>query len=620
LAWVAFSQAQNYADNPRSQYSGKRHRVQPLDEDAPVVGGRRVPLWPFEVVTLSSLAVILIAYAVRSSQLKSGGGAQVAQYAGGEAADPGDPLEKRLINVVEEMSLASGTPQPRVYVMRSEGGINAFAAGWSPEDAAICVTRGCLLALSRDELQGVVAHEFSHIFNADMRINIRAMGMLFGLYSLAIVGREILYWGRGADDEDGKVGKMIMILGFGFLVLGWLGEMLGHVLAAAISRQREYLADASAVQFTRNPDGIGGALRKIAGASESGSVGSRIEAPKALAMSHMFFGAGSMSLSGGMLATHPPLEDRIEKVYGRPMGALAPIQAASEFAGPAAQSPAPAASGFAGSSMQKATLAALAVAASAQIMESSQQALPLGGGALPPVPERLRQACSEPEMAEGVCLALVCASQDSPDMRAKALELAVAAAGPRAAAALPLMVQDMMVVEASMHVPLIDLCAGSLKGLEEARKPALLKTMTAIAKLDGKVSLREQALFQVAKRRMARVGPASGKSQLADCALQAGLAVAWVARRAQADAKLAQAAFGAAAKSLPAGAAEAWSGGKSGETAPDWAKLDAMAPMQKPALAKAIGVAAGSGELGRDAARIACALLGCPAPFAEAAW
>src|SRR5207248_8209711 len=226
-----------------------------------------------------------------------GGGSVVAELLGGRLIDSntsGDDERKLLIGV-EEMSIASGVPFPQVYVMDDEAGINAFAAGHSTSDAAISVTRGCMKLLSRDELQGVVAHEFSHILNGDMRLNVRLIGLIFGIMALSIIGRMLMLTsaGRSSGRNDSRGG--LVLLGVGVFVLGLVGAFFGRLIMAAVSRQREYLADASAVQFTRNSDGIGGALKKIGGLAE----GSRIANPQAAEVGHMFF---ANALGGGGLA------------------------------------------------------------------------------------------------------------------------------------------------------------------------------------------------------------------------------------------------------------------------------------------------------------------------------
>ena len=577
-----------------------------------------MPLWPYALVTISSLGVVLGAAAVRSSQLKSGGGAQVAEFAGGSEADGSNPLERRLLNVVEEMSLASGTPKPRVYVMRSERGINAFAAGWSQEAAAICVTRGCLEGLSRDELQGVVAHEFSHIFNADMRINIRAMGMLFGLYALSIVGRELLDWGK-SDEEDSKIGSLILVLGLGFLLMGWIGQLLGHILAAAISREREYLADASAVQFTRNPEGIGGALRKIGGAGMGKIIGSHVVEPKAMAMSHMFLGAGSMSLAEGIFATHPPLDNRIKRVYGRPMEYLVPLPEESKKQVDRSVDMAEKTEGLVGAMSMQAAGNPIS-----SKMDTSAE-LGIGGGGtgaleagLKGIGKATREACEDKNRVGALCLALVIVSQKDEQYRMAGID----SIDQFQRSEVIRLVGELIKLEKAMHVPLLDLCAGTLKGLEEGQKEAILIKMTALAKLDEDISLREQALFQVAKRRMGTKMPKVGKAMLAANKEQASMALAWVARRSATSVQDAWERYQAGAKCMGmiTLSQSDWEASKKGEAQPSWNVLDMLAPMQKPALAKAVAAAAKESAGGVDACRIACALMGCPAPYASAQW
>ena len=237
-----------------------------------------------------------------------GGGGKVALELGGSLVDPDtrDPLKRRLVNVVEEIALASGVPVPEVYVLEQESGINAFAAGYSPADAAIAVTRGTLEKLSRAELQGVIAHEFSHVFNGDMRLNIRLMGALFGILLLAIIGRRVLvhshFMGRSRD----RNGAAILALAVTLMLVGYIGLFFGRWIKAAVSRQREYLADASAVQFTRDPDGIAGALKKIAVYSDASYLQADTEE-----VGHMLFGQGR---AAHIFATHPPLAERIARI------------------------------------------------------------------------------------------------------------------------------------------------------------------------------------------------------------------------------------------------------------------------------------------------------------------
>ena len=253
---------------------------------------------------------ILGASMFKTSVLSSGGGAVATQMGGTLVpADVQDPLRRRLRNVVEEMAIASGVPVPEIYVLEEESSINAFAAGYTPSDAAVAVTRGTLELLDRDELQGVIAHEFSHILNGDMRLNIRLMGVLFGIMVLGLIGRLIVRGGYHASIVSSRRDRgapVVLIIGLGLAILGGIGMFFARVIKAGVSRQREFLADASAVQFTRQSSGIANALKKIGGYGE----GSLIQAADPEEVSHMLFGSG-LKLSG-MFATHPPLIKRIQ--------------------------------------------------------------------------------------------------------------------------------------------------------------------------------------------------------------------------------------------------------------------------------------------------------------------
>ncbi len=273
-------------------------------------------------------AVMLCASAFKVSSLSAGGSA-VAEMVGGRriGPNPTDPGEQRLRNVVEEMALASGVRMPEIFVLEREESINAFAAGYTLDNAAVAVSRGCLQQLDRDELQGVVAHEFSHILNGDMRINTRLVGIIFGILVLAVIGRVIFQiTGRGAmhtrrsRDSKGGGAAAIVLIGLAVMVVGYVGALFGRLIQSAISRQREYLADAAAVQFTRNPSGISNALRKIGAFAH----GSRIQHPDGQEMSHMFFANGIGKAFLGAFATHPPLDKRIaaidpQGVYAKPL-------------------------------------------------------------------------------------------------------------------------------------------------------------------------------------------------------------------------------------------------------------------------------------------------------------
>jgi len=254
--------------------------------------------------SLATLAVIGLGSLYRIASLRGGGEAVALQMGGTPVPeDASDFNLRRLRNVVEEIAIASGVPVPKLYVLEHEAGINAFAAGYAPADAAIAVTRGALDKLNRDELQGVIAHEFSHVLNGDMRLSIRLMGVLFGIMMLSIIGERVLVHGRGGR---GRGGGAVLGIALVALVVGSIGLFFGRLIKAGVSRQRESLADASAVQFTRQTAGLAGALKKIAGLHDGSLL---TDKGKAEEVSHMLFGQGfAMSK---WFATHPPILERI---------------------------------------------------------------------------------------------------------------------------------------------------------------------------------------------------------------------------------------------------------------------------------------------------------------------
>jgi Zn-dependent protease with chaperone function len=268
----------------------------------------------FLFVTAGALVVIVGGSLYKIGQL-AGGGKAVAEMMGAIPVPPNtsDPRQRVLRNVVEEMSIASGIPTPSVYVMPSEEGINAFAAGFTTRDAVVCVTQGSLTKLSRDELQGVIAHEFSHILNGDMTLNLRLVGILFGILLIGLIGYGMIRASAGTSSRSDRDsgGAQLAMLAIGALVaaIGFIGLLFGRLIQSSVCRQREFLADAAAVQFTRNPQGLAGALKKL-GAMSSGS---RLQDHDAEQMAHMFFGSSSGIEFGGF-ATHPPLGQRIRAV------------------------------------------------------------------------------------------------------------------------------------------------------------------------------------------------------------------------------------------------------------------------------------------------------------------
>jgi len=282
-------------------------------------GGAGAPFFQAELFGLVVLGLglpIAGGTLYRTAQLRKGG-TVVAELLGGRRVDPTteDPRERVLMNVVEEMAIASGVPVPAVFILDQEAGINAFAAGHTLHDAAVAVTQGALEAFTRDELQGVMAHEFSHILNGDMRLNIRLMGLLFGILLLAVIGRGLLRTSsmrgpRRGGSSNNKDGSAQVVIGMALMVVGYLGVWTGRLLQAAISRKREFLADAAAVQFTRNPLGIANALKRIGAAQE----GSRIRDSHVDEAGHLFFARGAGRALTRLGSTHPPLPVRIRRI------------------------------------------------------------------------------------------------------------------------------------------------------------------------------------------------------------------------------------------------------------------------------------------------------------------
>lgn len=269
------------------------------------------PAYFFAVNTGMTLLFVLGGWWIETSAL-SGGGEKLARRAGAREAWPASrENERKLCNIMSELAISATMKSPLAMVLDREEGINAFAAGWDEDDAVVAVTRGALERLTRDELQGLVAHEFSHLHAGDTRLNMRLAGMVFGLEMIFNLGRTMC-----EADANGQR-SLLALPGFAILVTGSLGWLAGRALKAAVSRQREFLADARAVQFTRSRDGLGGVLRKVAGQQEQGG-----PAPRSLhpAVQHMLL--VGVSADNHWFASHPPLPERIRRIYGRPMTAL----------------------------------------------------------------------------------------------------------------------------------------------------------------------------------------------------------------------------------------------------------------------------------------------------------
>ncbi|HEX7618255.1 MAG TPA: M48 family metalloprotease [Verrucomicrobiae bacterium] len=453
-------------------------------------------------VAVGVLAVILIGSAYKTMALAQGGRV-VSEMMGGRLVNPNsnDPDERKLLNIVEEMAIASGVPVPQVYVMDEENGINAFAAGHKPGDATITVTRGCMKILSRDELQGVIGHEFSHILNGDMRLNLRLMGIIFGILCLAIIGRVLLQTARGGGRGRGQ--NPLPLLGLVLLLVGYIGVFFGRLIQAAVSRQREFLADASSVQFTRNPGGITGALKKIGGLGETGS---RLSHAHAEELSHMFFGNGISEPFIGLLETHPPLSDRI-RVFDPNFDGKFPYvrydgrdRPPGDISKPKRQ-PMP---NIFGSVLGGAILASDEAERPPVIRTHS--VLPNLGNPTPlhlkyaaqlrdSLPETVKAAAREPLDA----VALIYAMLLSPDESQRASQLAELAkrVDPAIAQKTGALFPDVSPAAAHAHLPMVNLALGTLRHLTAEQYKQFSQTLEWLIESDGKIELFEFVLQKI---------------------------------------------------------------------------------------------------------------------------
>jgi len=431
----------------------------------------------------------------------SDGGHTVARLLGGRPIDPNtsDPAERRLLNVVEEMAIAAGLPVPTIYLLDHEEGINAFAAGFTPQDAVLGVTRGTMGILKREELQGVIAHEFSHIFNGDMSLNLRLMGVLHGILVIALIGYFILRSTVRAASSNRKGGAALAVLpllGLTLVVIGYVGVFFGRVIKSAVSRQREFLADASAVQFTRNPHGVAGALKKIGGLAQ----GSLVMSPHAEQASHFFFSDGKlgkvrMALAGkshfDFLSTHPPLADRIRRIDRSWNGVYPKVEpvAFSELEPKAA----------AGDKRAAEIFTALPAQLTALIGTLNQAHLDYSQKLLSEIPERVRSAVHDPSAARGVLLALLTSRE--PEVRRKQFQQL---AGPD-----ELLLRETQelapLLESSpreMRLPLLDLALPALRRLSPAQYQEFMKHVEGFVRADRQIDLFEFTLTHVLKRHL----------------------------------------------------------------------------------------------------------------------
>ncbi len=464
-------------------------------------GSVRMVLWS----SVLTLAVIGLASLYRIRSLRAGGEVVAVQLGGTEvAADTRDPSLRRLRNVVEEIAIASGVPMPRLYVLEQDAGINAFAAGYSPADATIAVTRGALQRLNRDELQGVIAHEFSHILNGDMRLNIRLMGVLFGILMLSVIGKRVLmHTGGGSRVRLGRIGAPVLVLllmALAAIVIGSIGVFFGRLIKAAVSRQREILADASAVQFTRQTQGLAGALKKIGGLDDGSHLADRAGAEE---VSHMLFGEG-LRLSP-WFATHPPLVERIQRLepwfraeqlqtlrggwYSAPPDGLAEDRALG-LAGHDALSVDALLPGA--SQAVRVDPAQVAAQVGTPADDDYQQAVHLAGSLPPP----LRALAGDRGSAQPLLLAMLLDADAS--VAAQQREAVRRALGePMASSVQSLATGPLRELHAALRLPLAALAFPTLRSLPRPQLDAFMRCIDALTHADGRISLFEYCLSRL---------------------------------------------------------------------------------------------------------------------------
>ncbi|MCW8831280.1 MAG: M48 family metallopeptidase [Gammaproteobacteria bacterium] len=431
----------------------------------------------------------------------SGGGARVAEMMDAEliVEDSGDANKQKILNVVEEMAIASGTPVPPVYLLE-EDGINAFAAGYRASDAVIGITRGAIEKLSRDQLQGVVAHEFSHIFNGDMRLNIRLIGILHGITIIGTIGYYMLRSGsRSSSRRSKNNGGGIVFLGLGLMAIGYAGTFFGNLIKSAVSRQREFLADASAVQFTRNADGIAGALKRIGG----DTTGSLLENSHTAEISHALFSQGISTYLEGLFATHPPLDERIQRIepYWDGEYEYAPVE--FKHAEPEEDT----------STQQQAVKTAAILATVATAMETenvtehvgqpSIEHLDYSHNLIAGIPAILKNAAHEPCGARALVYFMVL--DKDQEIRKQQLHHLMAHADPGAYQETIKLNLKIDAIENEHRLPLIDMALSSLRQLSKKQYHLFKQNLDILIEMDTKISLSEWIIQKLVSHHLDRV-------------------------------------------------------------------------------------------------------------------
>ncbi|MCH2113605.1 MAG: M48 family metallopeptidase [Pirellulales bacterium] len=445
--------------------------------------------------SLATLVLIGGGSVYKIRQLR-GGGTSVAENIGGRRVMPNttDLVERRLVNVVEEMALASGLPVPPIYLLADEEGINAFAAGYSPSDAVVAVTRGTAEQLSRDQLQGVVAHEFSHILNGDMRLNIRLIGVLHGILLMGLLGRVLFriagHSGRSRSRND--IAMIFVLVGLLLIVLGLVGTLMGNIIKASVSRQREYLADASAVQFTRNPHGIAGALKRIGAAV----FGSRLQHSNAAEISHMYLSQGVWEGFTGLMATHPPLGKRILALEPRWDGKFPALPAT-----PAALTEISQASSLAGDTQidPHVPFAALKNAGE-QVGHPTEIHSTYARQLVEEIPEEVIAAVHEPYGSRAVVFSLLLDRDD--EIRGRQMKRLRELTTPDIVALTDRLTPTIDQLDTRLRLPLVDMAMPALRSMVRPQYVEFSQAFQEMVRADDRLSLFEWMLHRVLLRNL----------------------------------------------------------------------------------------------------------------------
>nr|WP_255682918.1 M48 family metallopeptidase [Dyella sp. 2HG41-7] len=613
----------------------------------PWIRGDHLGVYQRRLITFTTLGVLAVIFGCALYRIRSlsQGGSAVAEDVDGVLVPPdvADPKLKQLRNVIEEVAIASGTPVPDIYVMPQERGINAFAAGYSASDAAICVTQGCLDHLTRDELQGVIAHEFSHVLNGDMRLNIRLMGLLYGIMALSVIGRQFGWSGSSRfDDSERDADRKVMgyVLGLGFIVIGSIGYFFGRLIQAAVAREREALADASAVQFTRQTAGIAGALKKIAVVPE----GSLLDVDNRHEVAHMMF--GDVDPFNSWFATHPPLMQRIRVLepWFREEQLLSLEQslrgglngyhglATSDDDATPAKKELPPLEWPGGADVATAVVPAVAVVAAASAPSNVAPAANFqqARAVRQSMPSSLIAAARKPESA--LALALALAMSEHEELRPRQRRFIANAFGDDVLCATDALVTDEMTLPAAQRMPLIALAFPALKQLPEGRLETLSTTLEAIVGIDPQVELDDYCLVRLLRMYLReaakpRSAPVEGKKKIPACRESLSLVCAVVAVYGGSDDASARRAWLAAMNQAFPGETFQW------QTLPmEWQPkldralddLDGLLPVAKEiviqSLQSAIQADGVVTSTEKELLRVVCASLHCPVPqLSEAA-